>query len=330
MHIVSDRTAERATAARTPRLFRLAFTALGSACEVVVGATDRHTAAHLAGRARAEVLRIERQFAPDDPDSALGRLNATAGRGDTLCDDETLGLLDQADTLHRRSGGLFDISCGALNQAWNFRVADLPTPAELAALLPRVGWHQVQRDGRRVRLPEPGMALDLGALLKEHAADAAARLLREAGTRHGYVQLGHDVHAVGPQPDGSPWAFSLRDPRAPRRVVATVPLLRGGLATSGEHQRFIDVGGRRYGPLFDPRSGWPVSHWRQVSVQAASAAEAGACATLAVLLRDQALAFLGDTGHHHLAIDHRGHLHLKGLLPVDSRAARPPLTDLEA
>lgn len=311
-----------------PRLFGLSFTALGSACELVLAAPDVDTARHNAERARAEVLRIERKFAAHDPGSALGRINATAGQGDTLCDGETLALLQLADDLHRRSGGLFDISCGVLHRAWNFRVADLPTPAELTALLPLMGWQRVQRDGRRVRLPEAGMALDLGALLKEHAADAAARVLREAGVRHGYVQLGHDLHAVGPQPDGSPWMIGLRDPRASHRVVGTVPLLRGGLATSGEHQRFIDVGGRRYGPVLDPRSGWPASHWRQVSVQAASTLEAGACATLAVLLRDQALPFLGEAGHHHIAIDHRGHLHLKGLLPVDGTARRAAVVSL--
>ena len=61
MHIVSDRTAERATAARTPRLFRLAFTALGSACEVVetvnVPPTPRgSTTATMKVRGMAEVL----------------------------------------------------------------------------------------------------------------------------------------------------------------------------------------------------------------------------------------------------------------------------------
>lgn len=326
MHVVSDRTRDVAAARLRPR--RLGFRALGCDCEVVLAEADPHVARQRAARVQAELLRIERKFTRAHADSLVARINAAAGHGDVLCDDETLGLLAEVDALHAASDGLFDPTVGVLARAWDFQVPDLPTRQEVDGLLPLIGWARVRRDGRRVGLPESGMAIDLDGLAKAHAADRAAALLREAGARHGYVKLGGDVHAIGPQPDHAPWRLGIPDPRAPWTVVATVPLAQGGLATTSDQTRSFEVGGRRYGHVLDPHTGWPVSNWRTVSVQAASTVHAAGSATVAMLKRGQALPWLEATGHPFVAIDHLGHMHLKGALPVDDTQAGPDLQPL--
>ena len=284
------------------------FHALGSACNLRLAAPDAATAQRWAALAVAEVRRIEETFSRYRPDSLLSRINAAAGGEPVRCDDETLALLDYADHLHQSSAGLFDITSGVLRRAWDFRTGRLPDdPAVLQQLCSLVGWQRVERDGDAIRLPQAGMELDFGGFGKEYAADRAAVVLHAAGARHGYVNLGGDLHALGPQPDGRPWMIGIQHPRRPGEVVAEFALSQGGLATSGDYERFFERDGRRYCHVLDPRSGWPVSHWQSVSVAAPLCIAAGSTTTIAMLLQADGADFLAQSGLPWFAIGPGGH-----------------------
>ncbi len=283
------------------------FEAMASRCEVRLGLAGADAAA-LAGLAIDEVRRIERAFSRYRPESVVSRINAAAGAGWVEHDEETAALLNYADTLHGASGGRFDITSGVLRQAWDFRQARLPTPATLARLRGLIGWPRVERDGARVRLPQAGMELDFGGFGKEYAADRAAALLIAQGVRSGYVNLGGDMRFIGPQPDGRPWSIGIQDPRRPDAIVASLPVSRGALATSGDYERYFELDGQRYCHILDPGSGMPVAHWRSVSVLAPLAIAAGSAATIAMLMQQEGLAFLEQSGMAYLAIDRHGTL----------------------
>ena len=297
------------------RSFRIPFTAMASACEVVLACDDAQDAQRLVQDAIAEVKRIEHKYSRYRADSIVSRINAAAGGEAVPCDGETISLIDYADSLYIASGGLFDISSGVLRQAWDFKSGRLPAPAELAAARQRVGWHKVQRSGsgdqRSVRLSEPGMEIDFGGFGKEYAADRAGALLASAGVRHGYVNLAGDMRILGPKPDGQPWQMGIQDPRRPGQLIATLPVYQGGLATSGDYERFFDLDGQRYCHVLDPNSGWPVAHWRSVSVLAPAAVVAGSCSTIAMLKQADGLAFLEASGMNYLAVDQHGRIHTR-------------------
>lgn len=270
----------------------LTFTAMASACDARVAGLPPREADRALAAAREEVLRIERAFSRYRADSIVSRINANAGGPWVECDAETLALLDYADALYRDSQGRFDATSGVLRRAWDWRAARLPDAAQVTRLLALVGWPGLQRDGTRVRLERAGMELDFGGFGKEYAADRAAAVLVSHGVRHGFVNLGGDLRAVGPRPDGSPWWIGIQDPRDAARTVASLPLAEGGLATSGDYERFIEVDGMRWHHILDARTGWPVRHWRSVSVRAPLAVAAGAFATIAMLMGPDARAWL--------------------------------------
>jgi thiamine biosynthesis lipoprotein len=288
---------------------RFQFEAMASRCEIRLAAPDGQ-ASRLAEAAIAEVRRIEAKYSRYRPDSVVARINAGAGQSATACDDETIQLLAYADHLYRSSDGLFDVTSGVLRRAWDFRVPRLPDPALLASLLPLVGWPAVEVDQRRatVALGRAGMEIDFGGFGKEYACDRAAALLEARGVRHGYVNLGGDMRFLGPQPDGRPWRIGIQHPREPDGVVASIDVSQGALATSGDYERYIEVDGKRYCHILDPRTGMPVSYYQSVSVLAPLAVLAGSVSTIAMLQQAGGPAFLAASGASYLAIDSAGAL----------------------
>ena len=293
------------------RTFRIPFKAMASACELVLAVDDEPAAQAIARAAIAEVQRIEAKYSRYQPDSIVSRINAAAGGQAVACDDETWSLLNYADSLYQSSDGLFDITSGVLRRAWNFYDHRLPAPADLEALRQLIGWQRVEREGQAVRLPEAGMELDFGGFGKEYAADRAGAVLAARGLRHGYVNLAGDMRMLGPKPDGSPWMIGIQDPRDKTAILATIPVDRGGLATSGDYERYFELDGKRYCHILDPRNGQPVTHWRTVSVVAPLAVVAGNCATIAMLKQSDGLAFLEACGMNYLAVDQSGTVHVK-------------------
>ena len=260
--------------------------------------------------ARSEWQRLEAKYSRFLATSWLHQVNAHAGSARRWrVDDETASLLNLGAQLHRISHGAFDLTAGALQRLWDFRHAELPETGRLSDALSRCGWHRLHWDGQELALPEPGLSLDLGGLVKEYAADRAVQLLRQQGVLGGYVNLAGDIALVGPQADGTPWTFGVQHPRQADATVAGVALAQGALATSGDYERGFDLDGRRYHHLLDARRGWPVGHWASVSVAGPSAAAAGALATVAMLLEAEGLSLLEGSGCWYLAVRSSGEIH---------------------
>ncbi len=290
---------------------------MASPCEIRLAGVALVDAEPLAHSAIAEVRRIEAKYSRYRNDSVLSTINAAAGMaGDGVrVDDETARLLDFAANLFTMSEGLFDCTSGVLRRAWDFKVARLPDLATLDALLPLVGWQHVAWNGQQISLPRSGMELDFGGFGKEYAVDRAATLLEAGGIRHGLINLGGDVRAIGPQIDGGAWQIGIRDPRETpsgddneNRCFATLPLMQGAIATSGDYERFIEVDGKRYCHILNPKTGWPVAHWRSVSVVGGVCVLAGALATIAMLSGADAEDFLSSENVSYLLNDSEGNV----------------------
>ena len=227
------------------------------------------------------------------------------------CDPETLALVRYGDTLFESSAGLFDCTSGVLRRAWDFSRAQLPDPSMLPALLSLIGWQRLERKGNAVRLGVAGMELDFGGFGKEYAADRAATIVHAKGVRHGFVNLAGDMRVVGPKPDGSPWMVGIQDPRHEKRTIASLPLSVGAIATSGDYERFFEAEGNRYCHILHPKTGYPVTFWRSVTVVAPLAITAGSCSTIAMLSEADGLGFLERSGLDYFAIDHSGQVYHK-------------------
>ena len=291
-------------------LLRIPFRAMASDNEVQVDGADEPRARVAAEAAIADVRRIEAKYSRYRDDSLTTRINGAAGGVPVAIDGETAALLAYADRCFAQSGGRFDITSGVLRRAWDFRRQPprLPEAAALAAALPLIGWADVEWSERTIRLPRVGMEIDFGGIGKEYAADRMATICVEHGVAHGLVNLGGDVRAIGAQPNGAPWRVGIKHPREEGKTIASVELVDGAVATSGDYERFFEIGGRRYCHILDPRTGMPVAHWQSVSVVAPLCIVAGSCSTMAMLMEAGGEAFLAHQGLSYIAVAPNGTL----------------------
>jgi FAD:protein FMN transferase len=271
------------------------FRAMASPCEVHVAGADRHTAARVLAAVHDEAQRIERKYSRYVAGNIVDRIN-TANGTPVEVDEETAGLLDYADRVFALSGGLFDVTSGVLRRVWRFDGSDrIPTSAAVRRVRRSIGWQRVGWVSPQLRL-EPGMEIDFGGIGKEYAVDRAAARAREIWPRC-LLNFGGDLVAFGTGVDRDGWHVGIEGMTATDLPIAGIRLSAGALATSGDARRYLLRGGRRYGHILDPRTGWPVAEApRSVTVAAPSCTHAGMLATLAMLQGADAEKFLDDNG----------------------------------
>ena len=273
------------------------FTAMAGPCEVLIDTESERRARAAVRTAAHEARRIERKFSRYLANSEVDRINRADGRPVTL-DAETAHLLDYATTCYEMSGGMFDITSGALRRAWKFDGGDkIPTGQAVADLLRHVGWHRVTWESPTLTMPA-GMEIDLGGIGKEYAVDRASALVAAEIPDAFLVNFGGDLYASGARRGSRPWGIGLDDPeKTGEAAVYRIELSQGGLATSGDARRFVLWNGRRFGHILNPKTGWPIEDApRSVTVVASTCVEAGTLSTLAYLQGPGARAFLEAEG----------------------------------
>lgn len=328
MRLISSHPLGEEAGRASPEFFAFHFEAMGSPCEARLYAHDRERAAAAAEAAVREVRRIEAAFSRYRDDNTLHAINATGEAGGAiLVDDETADLLDAAFDAYRQSGGLFDITSGVLREVWKDKLDSIPSQTALANALARVGLEKVVWDRPKLSFRQPGMQIDFGGIGKEYAADRAAEECRAYGVVSGVIDLGGDLRVIGPHPDGAPWRIGVRDPERPERAVVTLFVERGGVATSGNYERFWLLDGKRYGHILDPRSGWPVEGLSSVTVAAPTCQAAGLAATIAMLKGAEGAAWLKGASLPFICVDPSGGLLGSALIALEDAPITRPMRE---
>jgi thiamine biosynthesis lipoprotein len=266
----------------------LRWSALGTRCEIQYVCADAVIARAFEREVVGWVEAFEAKYSRFRPDSLISGINAAAGQGWVAIDSEMEQFLELSGSLFQLSQGVLDVTALPLMLLWDYRAATprIPSEAEIAAAKRLVGWSKVQRAPGRVRLPEAGMALDFGGWGKEYAVDLAAQIARKHGIAHALVDFGHDLFALGAAPGKPAWHVGLEDPARPGEACwGSIAARDCGVASSGDYMRGFTLGGKRYGHIVDPRTGWPVANGcRQVNVVARACVQAGALATTVFIL----------------------------------------------
>jgi thiamine biosynthesis lipoprotein len=115
---------------------------------------------------------------------------------------------------------------------------------------------------------------DPTGLVKGWAVARVGRRLLKAGIRHWCINAAGDVLVHGQARPGEGWAVGIADPTHPGRLLDTVTLTAGGVATSGSAERGSHI--------WDPVSGGPARGIRAATIVGRDLVRADVMATAAV------------------------------------------------
>jgi thiamine biosynthesis lipoprotein len=169
-------------------------------------------------------------------------------------------VLSRARELSNRCEGAFDVTVGPLTRLWrqSRKSKKLPDKETLEKALALVGYDKMVLDEskRTVSLTKKGMQLDLGGIAKGYAADAALKVLQKHDCTRALVAAGGDIAVNDAPPDADGWKIGiapLEDPDGkPKKYLI---LKHAGVSTSGDAEQFVEIEGKRYSHIVDPKTG---------------------------------------------------------------------------
>jgi len=233
--------------------------------------------------------RLEQTLSIYAPESDIARLNRAAGNAPVPVPAAAREVLSLAVQYAERSQGAFDPTVTPLLRLWGFSGGTTPEqppdPAAIHRTLQLVGYRHLVLTNGTAGLTRAGMAVDLGGIAKGYAVDVAFRAVKAQIGAGFLIDLGGNIRCRGQAQPGRPWTIGVRNPFDREQLLGTIRLPDDfAVATSGNYERFVTIGGRRYAHILDPRTGLPVEGMAGVSVLAPTAAEADALSTALFVL----------------------------------------------
>lgn len=290
------------------------FFAMGTTVTVIIPGLAPAREAGLAGLVGRLFEEQERVFSRFRPGSELSRLNRSVGPtvvSDALCD-----ALSRAARHRAATRGVFDPAVGACLAAAGYDRSFAPGALDrewpAAAPRPPRGW-TLDRSARRVEI-DPGVELDLGGMVKGLTVDRALDLLPSSAA----VDAGGDAALRGDGPEGEGWLVDVEDPRDASRVLVTLRLRGGAIATSASNRRSWRRGTARMHHLINPRTGAPAeTDLAQATVLTETAERADVLAKVAFVLgSSDGATFLREVGASGVLVKRDGRVLDVGRLEV--------------
>lgn len=274
--------------AQTSIRYETSFPAMGTTFRIVLYGEKSLDAIDVFERCENRVNELNAVFSDYDPASEISRLNGLAGQDTAVrVSNELWEVISFAREVSHLTGGAFDISIGPLSKLWRraIRRGQLPDQAVLRQMHSRVGYRHILLDPHRrsVSLAVPDMHLDLGGIAKGYTVDDLASVLESAGITSYLIDAGGDLFMGDPPPGEEGWKIQV-DPAGPGVEGGYQRCRNTAIASSGISYRYVEVDGRKYGHIVDPRSGMGISSMRVYTVKAVNCMRADAWASaLAVM-----------------------------------------------
>ncbi|TMM53465.1 FAD:protein FMN transferase [Maribacter algarum] len=231
----------------------------------------------------AEITRIEKMISSWDSESETYRINSNAGIKPVKISDELFKLIERCKQISELTDGAFDISYSSMDKIWKFdgSMKEMPSAERIKKSVEKVGYEKIilNSDNQTVYLKEKGMKISFGAIGKGYAADKAKAFLVSKQVPGGIIDAAGDLSTWGTDVTGKKWIIGIVNPLAKDKIVSWLPVVESSVATSGNYEKYVTFKGKRYSHIIDPRTGYPSSGIRQVSIFAKSAELCDALAT---------------------------------------------------
>jgi thiamine biosynthesis lipoprotein len=234
--------------------------------------------------ATEEIRRIEALLTTFSETSVTHKINQNAGIKAVEVNEEVFQLIKRSQFISKITQGAFDLSYGSIDKRfWNFdlNITSLPDAKTAKKSVALINYENIILDenAQTVFLKNKGMRIGFGGVGKGYAAEMAKKKLLENNVKNGIVNASGDLSAWGFQENGEPWTIGVADPNQKKSLFSTFKITNKAVATSGNYEKFVVIDNKRYSHTIDPKTGFPVSGIKSVTIIADNAEIADALAT---------------------------------------------------
>ena len=257
---------------------------MGNRFEISILANEENFANANIDLAVAEISRIEKLLTTFSNDSVTFQINENAGIQPVVVPKEVFDLIFRCQMISKMTQGAFDISYGSIDKKfWNFdlNMTSLPDKDLAKKAVELINYENIilNETDKTVFLKNKGMRIGFGGIGKGYAAECAKKILQQNGIESGIVNAAGDLTAWGYQENGEAWTIGIADPNKKESVFSTFNITNTSVATSGNYEKFVIIDGKKYSHTIDPKTGYPISGIKSVTIIAENAEIADALAT---------------------------------------------------
>ena len=203
----------------------------------------------------------------------LKTVNDQAGIAPVEVDPRIIDLLTDCKAYYELTGGKVNVAMGSVLNQWhvarNASINDpanayTPDPDALAKAAEHCSFDTIliDEEAGTVFIADPDQRLDVGAVAKGWSLQRVA----ENSPSGLLISIGGNVFATGPKADsGTSWVVGVTNPDG-GNYLHTLNIPYGAVVTSGDYQRFYQVGDVTYHHIIDPITLFPSNYWRSVTI----------------------------------------------------------------
>jgi thiamine biosynthesis lipoprotein len=263
---------------------------MGSPFTITIYGTDSLAVAAAAEAAFDTAEKLNACLSDYIDSSEIRRLSATSGQHRWVHVSPPLfDILQRSLEAAKLSDGSYDITIGPVVRLWRQArtTHQFPDSAALKLALTRTGYRYLHLDtlSHSVMLDKEGMQLDIGGLGKGFVAQAALDLIRRKGYAVVMVNAGGKIVTGDVPPGKKGWIIGINAPEEKDVLLPSFLLLKEmAVATSGDIYQYVELNGKRYSHIVDPRTGIGLTERRNVTALAPDGTEADWLATACSVL----------------------------------------------
>lgn len=262
---------------------------MGSPLTITMYANDSSKASYIAREAYKIVDSLNLIYSDYIENSELNLLSKKAGiNAFTKVSPALWEMLNLSIKAAQQSKGAYDITIGSMVKLWRKARKEKVFPEEknLKNALKSVGYQYIILDSttHSVKLLRADTQLDVGGVGKGYVAQVVLNFCKSEGINKVLVDAGGKLAMAG-QVD-KPWRIGITIPNSEELIPQYLMLQNQAVATSGNRYQFVEIGGKKYSHIINPRTGLGLTHQRNVTAIAPDGATADwlatACSVLSV------------------------------------------------
>lgn len=237
-----------------------------------------------------EITRIEKLISSWTTTSQTSLINRMAGIKPVKVDKELFELISRAGKVSELTNGAFDISYASMDRIYTFDKKEkaMPDTEVIENSRTSINWNNIIIDEHNgtVFLKEAGMKIGFGGIGKGYAANKAKSIMASIpGVRGGIVNASGDLliwsNSGGTENENN---IKILDPNNTGRILADLNVNNTAVVTSGDYEKYFINNGNRYAHIIDPKTGYPTTGIKSVTIICPDAELADALATSVFVL----------------------------------------------